>query len=343
MPIYTCTFSPKCYAKPDLPNLRPDPAGFEGPQTPLKRECALVRFPATLILCALVFGLATSVGYAQPADSGEALEQVESKIEAAEYDEAIAIAETLLDRPRLTAAQRNRGLALLAVAHIAHRDLEQAQPVLRELFARDPGFQLGEEASPPVQDAFQQVRASSVSPLAIRLEHGPSQNAGRTVPIRLRISSGVDAVHAVQIWHRMAGAPNYAATTLPLTDEGEGGLEIPVLSPGQMVEYYIEVTAPSGAVIASLASAERPLAVSTSTEGTPETMGVAEAEPSASEPGEPSAGGHRVGEPSASGSIATKWWFWTILGVVVAGAATVGIYFATQPSPANGTLGSISL
>jgi hypothetical protein len=75
------------------------------------------------------------------------------------------------------------------------------------------------------------------------------------------------------------------------------------LRPGQKVEYFAEVIDAHGAILQHLGTADLPFAV--------------------------------VVETPRGPSVAKKWWFWTITGVVVAGAAVgAGLgYYYSQPAP----------
>ena len=93
------------------------------------------------------------------------------------------------------------------------------------------------------------------------------------------------------------------------------------------LSYYVEVLAPSGAALSTLGTAEAPLSLSV-----PEAIAI-----------DPTVITERVvvRETAAGGNVAEEWWFWTIIGVVVAGGVAGGLgWYFTAPQPVQpGSLG----
>ena len=86
------------------------------------------------------------------------------------------------------------------------------------------------------------------------------------------------------------------------------------LQPGQKIEYYAEVVDEQGGVLEHLGTPALPFGVSVETLRGP--------------------------------SVARKWWFWTVTGVLVAGVAVgvgLGVHYSQAPPPQRVNIGDLSL
>jgi len=260
------------------------------------------------------------------------LADIREMILYARYDEAIQAALTFLDRTDLDARTRNLGLEVLATAHIANRDEGEAEPVLRELFTRDPGHRLSDgDASPLVQAAFQRAREAAPPPVTVRLEHRPPEPTRHESPrVEARITAGLDAIAEVRLHYRTEGAPRFATLVMDVDPAtGVASARLPLLGApdaAQTLEYYLVTVAPSLTELSGLASPANPLAIRVPARTAGASSGPLEA----------------GGDDEGGGGVASKWWFWTILVAVVAGAA-VGTYFLLQDDPPSGSLGHVTL
>ncbi len=282
---------------------------------------ALLLFLASFLLTALP-------AQAQNRSAAVELGEIREMILYARYDDAIAAGLGFLDRTDIDAESRNLGLEVLATAYLANRDTENAAPVLRELFTRDPGHRLSDaDASPVVQGAFQRAREEAPEPLEVQLEHQAPELEQYAAPvIEARVRGGSDAVAELRVHYRSEGAPQYATLVLRTDPQGRGSARVPVLGTGQeaeVIEYYLEALAPSQTRIGVLGSAGHPLRLTVPARTAP--MGL---------PGE--------APEESSGGVASKWWFWTIMVAVVAGGATAAAIALSDGAP-EGTLGGADL
>lgn len=284
-----------------------------------------------LLLCASLGAFAPSIAAAQ-ANPQVVLAQIREHILYARYDEAVAEAHALLEREDLDAAQRNEGLEVLATAHLANRDMDQANPILRRLYARDPRHRVADaDASPMVQGAFQRARENAPAQIDVRLSHEPPVLDRRESPrIEVSVAEGDDAVEEIHLHYRTGEAPRFARLVLTI-EGGVGHGRIPLVGPtnqAQQIEYFITAHAPSGYQLAGVGSEGRPLEL---TAPAGPVGGTGDPDPLGEGPGD--------GEVEEGGSL---WWVGLLVGIVVVGGA-LGAYFALRPQAPEGSLGQVGL
>jgi hypothetical protein len=146
--------------------------------------------------------------------------------------------------------------------------------------------------------------AASLDKLSVG--HTPQGSLKPGAPVALTFAVESDPAHLVAgvIVHYRSGTG--AFSVLPTTRVGRINLPLmfsSALRPGQKVEYFADVVDEHGAFLQHLGTADLPFAV--------------------------------VVETPRGPGVAKKWWFWTLTGVVVAGAAVgigLGVHYS-QPAP----------
>lgn len=266
-----------------------------------------------------------SVAARSSAQEGEALADDLSELRElvlhARYEEVGPRLEAYLASPERSAAERVAALDLRAMVLVAERADEAAHAALTELYRRDPGHVPSDpEASPVVLEAFEQAQASAGQGLPVAVEITPWQPLGDGLPpLELRVTAHADAVHTLTLFHRVGPGP-FVEQVLDIAADGSARTRLPVerAQLDQELGYYVVAQAPSGHVLLSLGS-----------EASPRSLIV---------PATAAVGG---GEETPSTSIVEKWWFWTLLGVVVVGAGVgIGVAVSGDESAPNGSLGS---
>lgn len=284
---------------------------------------------------ACLAGVSPAVGLAQAQDAEAAVATIREQILFARYDDAVASSRHYLTRQDLTAAQRNAGLEVLAIAQLANRNETRASEVLSLLYSRDPGHRLADpDASPMVQGAFARAREAHPERVEVRLEHTPPVLNQRESPeIRVQVVEGRDAVSEVRLAYRTGTAGRYARLVMELDADGVARARLPLVGDPaheQLVDYTLTAMAPSLTPLAQLGSEAEPLSL-TVPRAQREAPAAAPVLASPTTP-EPHDGG---------GSIAGKWWFWTLVVGVVAGGVTAAVL--AQPSSPSGSLGHVTL
>lgn len=272
------------------------------------------------------------------AQQGDALEPIREMVMYARYREAIEASQSYLAREDLSAAERNAGLEILATVHLAMRDTAAADEVLERLYRRDPGHRLTDaDASPPVIAAFGRASEAAHEALPITLAHeAPGTLVRRRSPaISVQLGAGGDAVHELFLAYRVAGESRYARTVMNV-DASVASARIPLTSDSEdayLIEYYVEATAPSGAVLTRIGAAAEPLTFEVPAQVTAARR-VAVI---------PTDDGPRPDEVDEGGGVLTKWWFWTIVTVAVAGGVTGAVVGTRDDGLSSGSLETIRL
>jgi hypothetical protein len=203
-----------------------------------------------------------------------------------------------------------------------------------------------------VQSAFARARDAHPAPIAVRLEQAPLDLRRREAPVvTVRVLVGGEAVEEVRLAYRHTGESRFTRVVMAL-ERGTARARLPLAGdPSQpsAIDYFIEAVAPSLTPLARLGSEAEPLVASVPLAGAaPSPAEVARADASRTDGWQtgvaPSAPPEGPAPASDGGSIASRWWFWTLIGVVVVGGA-VGTYAAVSSSgtPPTGTLGAITL
>lgn len=260
------------------------------------------------------------------------LAEAREQILYARYTEAIESVQGLLEEPSLDAQTRNIALEVLATAHIANRDRQNADRVLAMLYARDPDHRLSDpDASPVVQAAFQRARSRHPTTVDVSLDHTPPILETRESPmIEVRVSDGANAVGEVRLAYRTSDAPRFARLVMNVDPEtGIARGRIPLVGAPeaeQVVQYYIVALAPSMTPLAQLGDEAEPMQLSVPAQRATERQPDPDPHP----------------DPIERSSSSSKWWVGLIVGIAVAGLA-VGGYFLFREEAPNGSLGNASL
>jgi hypothetical protein len=249
----------------------------------------------------------------------------------ATYRAALPATQSYLERGDLDASQRNIGLELLAVVHLALRDEVSARQALGQLLSRDPEYRLSDaDASPLVLSAFARARAQA-RPVTVTMAHDPPLLTRRRAPlVSVRLEEGANAVAEIRMHHRVRGSTDVGTVVMRIgaLATAEGRLPLAADDAAYTAEYWLEAVAPSGFVLARRGSEAQPVAIDVPAQTT-ETRIVEVTVP---------------GGPAQGGDITSEAWFWVVVGVVVLGGAGAGIGIAVATDgPQSGSLGNIAL
>jgi len=281
-----------------------------------------------LLLLSVAPSLAPTVALAQDGPDDQ-LAAARELVLHASYRPALSAAQTYLERADLSAAQRNAGLELVAIIHLALRDEVSARQALAQLYARDPDFRLSDpDASPVVLSAVGRARAQA-RPVTVTMAHDPPLLTRRRAPlISVRLEEGADAVAEIRMHHRVRGSTNVETVVMRIGQQAtaEGRLPVSTDPAAYRAEYWLEAVAPSGYVLARRGSAAQPVGIDIPIETVEVRVET------------------RTEVVETQADIASEAWFWVLVGLVVVGGAGagVGIAFATQ-GPQDGTLGTLQL
>jgi hypothetical protein len=296
---------------------------------------------ARRLLFALALAALASLGAVRAEAQTDPLAPIREQILYANYPEAISGATTLLARTDLDARTRNTTLELLATAQIASRAADDARRTLATLYARDPGHRLSDpDASPPVVSAFARAREASPPRVQVRITHrAPTLTRRESPSIEVQLASGADAVDEVRLSYRQGAEAGWSRVVMNRRPDGTFAARIPVVGAADQavdVVYHVIATAPSGAELAHSGTEAEPLSLRIPAEA-PRLEAAVETPAGPGIPTQPT-------QPPSGGSVTDEWWFWTLIGVVVAGGIVTGVVVGTQSQGIpDGTLGTVTL
>jgi hypothetical protein len=253
-------------------------------------------------------------------------------MDALEYGSAVDILEALLARTDLAARDSLRALELLGACQVYLGNHDAALAALADLSRRDPGWTLPAAYPPRVRVVFDEAVLSNGAPVAALVETAAAPPDAAPGTVAVRLVAGVAAVESVRA---VVASPDGSMVRQRLEPRGDvfiGVLPLASLPPGSTVSYWIEAVAPSGFVVGRRGGEDAPLSLVVSPSVIPPgtDVGIGDVQP----PLLPPTDGDVAATPWYE-----SWWFWTVVGAVVAGGtatATVLVIESSGPRDAGG-------
>lgn len=274
---------------------------------------------------------------AAQSDPEAAIAQMRELVLFARYPEAVQRARAYLDQDGLTAAQRNAGLEVLAMAFVADGEDGPARDVLALLYSRDPGHHLTDsDASPRVHAAFARAREAHPDQVEVTVRHTPPGTlSSRESPmIEVQVSGSIDAVTEIRLAYRTGSNTRYERVVMNVDADGSARARLPVVGApdrAQRIDYYLEALAPSSHRLAELGSQAEPLSLTVP----PADLGDAAPAPVLPSPTEPP-------PPTVDDEGGGLWWLAVVAGVLAIGGAVALAVTLPEDAP-SGSLGAITL
>lgn len=283
----------------------------------------LLRGLVLTVVLALAAPLVPGLASSAQAQRNPLIQQGAEQYDDLRFEEALQTLSAALIRSGNSDAERVQIYRFLAFTYLALGREEEAAGAYRSLLVIEPEHEVGTNASPRTREFFAQVKQqwdadgrpgmaqAGTSPDPIEIQHRSPAQAERGEPIELRasIDGPSGSLSRIVLAYRQGTNDVFQRIEAELV-AGEFVATIPgedVRPP--LVEYYFEGLDALGLPVAARGDVAAPL---------------------------------RVAVPAPGGSVLTKWWFWTIVGVAVAGAVTTGVVLANSgdgPAPIEqGTL-----
>ena len=190
------------------------------------------------------------------------LDQAKVLARELKFTEAIALLRVARQVPNLDRTQRIEVLELLAKCHVAEGDRPEAEATFSELLSLEPEHEIDRETSPKIIEVFDEVKRKLFPDQRVTLieETAPP---GR---VRARVVDPFKRVSFVLLMLRTGDGP-WDANEVTL--EGRV-LDVPTpLAPTETVSWYLQAKDASGAVLATIGSAELPRVTARATIVTP--------------------------------------------------------------------------
>jgi tetratricopeptide (TPR) repeat protein len=235
-------------------------------------------------------------------------------IEEAEFDQAIRVINDALVQPDNSDAMLVSLYELQGTAYLYLGQADKARSAFEKLLQAAPDHQLPKGTSSKISKLFEKVRedqkANKVRPVKLSHEKITAARAGERLDVMAQITDLPGNAKA-RLYYRRAGTEAYSSTTF--SAEGGGSFvahvpafELPTESGEYALEYFVEIADSGGRRLAGVGDSLGPI--------------VAHVTRSSAERGpEP------VAPAVTSESWYQKWWVWTIVGVVAAGAVGAAV------------------
>ena len=247
------------------------------------------------------------------------------------YRGALKIAQKMLKSSEsepddLLAAYRIQGLCYAALGRGS-----KAVKSFKKLLAIDPSFRLSRDISPKLTPPFKKALrlVGDLDPISLVHQEPdlPETLAGMDLKVTIQ-SDPFSMIATVRLqyqvgeaWRQMQVASVKAPATATMT--------LPEDLEGNEIAYYFEAQNRHGGILARAGSSAEPFKIET---GVPRTLVTVETPPPVPDPlkaaTDPTAPGpEKIGDDKENGGTPwyKAWWFWTVVGVAVAGAATATV------------------
>ena len=268
------------------------------------------------VACLILILSLWPIGAARAEEPNPLIGQGASFYEELRYEEALQTLSAALVRAGNSDADEAAIYRLLAFTYLSLDRPEEAEGAYVRLLVRNPEFEPDRGLAPRFREFFAGVKARWIaagrpgfqerSPAPVAITHRSPAEASPGQEQRLE--AGVDdpdgRVARLDLAYRQG---TNAVFERAEAQRAEGGfvamIPAEAVSP-PLVEYYFEALDAAGLPVAALGDISAPL---------------------------------RIAVPEPSGSIVEQWWFWTIIGVAVAGAGATTAILLTQPNPTTPT------
>ena len=271
------------------------------------------------------------------AQAKDPLVSAEAYLEEMEYGKALKLVGRVLassDRGpgELVKAYRIKGLCQAAAGKT-----EASMQAFRRLLSIDPEFRLSTEISPRLAGGFYQAVAYSKNNKPITLVHRPPEPPDKLSGLTLAVELQADSLGMVKAI-RLVFSPEGGADQIVETPVGGLGKILLTLpdEAAEKLDYYFEALNARGSVLVRVGSVDDRLGLVIASASVVVKKTLAPPPPKPEGIRSESAGKDWQDEPevTAGSRWYASWWFWTTVGVVVAGA-TVGATLAVTSNGAS--------
>jgi len=243
------------------------------------------------------------------------IDKARQLIEEAEFDQAIRVINDALVQPDNSDAMLVSLYELQGTAYLYLGQQEKARSAFEKLLQAAPDHELPKGTSSKIRSLFERVRedqkTNKVRPVKLSHTKLATAPAGQRLDVDAQITDLPTGARA-RLYYRRAGTEAYSSTTFA----SEGGadyvahvpaFELPTDSGEYALEYFLEIADAGGRRLAGVGDALSPIAVHVvAAKGSGE-------------------GGTEAAPAAMSEAWYQKWWVWTIVGVVAAGAVGTAV------------------
>lgn len=259
-----------------------------------------------------------------PAPPNRYLEEAKDLYKRLRYAEMVHKLERAQSVPGNTPGQLCQIYELMGTVHVILGNEDAAVDAFNELLNVDPRYQLDSSLSPKILSIYRRVKSEFVPRMAVGFEGRPSVRTtpGKKPWVEVGVADESKVMTALEIWFRRGEKDQFQKGEMAPIGQGRYGGFLPlameqVPASGLRVEYVIVARGEQARTLGVLGSMENPLSFTV----LPNVAAPPTQDPKKKEDYTPWYG---------------KWWFWTAVGVVAAGAGA-GIYLGMSGSAGSGT------
>jgi len=274
--------------------------------------------------------------------AGDDLLQAEKFFKQLEYRQAIKSAEKVLkqrnaDHKTLVSAYRMQGLCYAAIGKT-----KKSVDAFSRLLAIEPSFRLSKIVSPKLSPPFYQALGLASDKKPISLSHEQPKKVKRIEGLRLTVTleaNPFNLVAAVRLRYRVAGGQEQQLSKI-VKGTGTVVFSLPEKISASRMKYYFEALNRHGGVLLAAKAGRKAFEIKAAPKAVAAVHSLVAVNPPPVEvtPEQPPI--TAVPETEIAVPDRTRWynswWFWTAVGVVVAGAATGTAVALTSDGSSSG-------
>jgi tetratricopeptide (TPR) repeat protein len=241
--------------------------------------------------------------------------------EELEYKQAAEVLARALEDGALTRPERIDALKHLGLAQATLNQHAAAAATFKRILELEPDFSLDRSTTPRILDLFERVRGTMPRPSApppppvikeseLTLSHAAPAEArpGRPLEVVVNLHDPDGRAARLVLRHRGPDGGSYSEQSVPASPGAVVIQLAGIIVKPPLIEYFVQALDGAGRALAGVGSAERPLQVAVREEVKPATP------------------------------VYRRWWFWTVAGVLAAGAAgATAAVLLTRPAPSSGS------
>lgn len=269
------------------------------------------------------------------AQAKDPLASAEAYLEEMEYVKALRLVDRVLASSGRGPGELVKAYRIQGLCQAAAGKTEASMQAFRRLLSIDPEFRLSTEISPRLAGGFYQAVAYSKNNKPITLVHRPSEPPRKLAGLELAVELQADSlgmVKAVRLVFSSEGGADQIIE-VPVGGLGKINLTLPDEAATKL-DYYFEALNERGSVLARVGSVDDRLGLAVASASVVVKKPLTPPHKPEGVRSEPAGQDWKdEAEVSAESRWYASWWFWTTVGVVVAGA-TVG---ATLAVTSNGS------
>ncbi len=231
------------------------------------------------------------------------LSRAKDQYDSLEFDRAARTLQRAIEYSRNCRWDLAEIYRLKAFVDAVNAERERCQRAFEILLALDPEFVMPADVPPKIKACFDDAQRVPPARRTLDLVHSPPQIVQPRAPVSLQVQvvDPLRLVDQVQVYFRRAGVKVYTVVSARADDNVSvvvPALAVPAEEKGYEMEYFIRAVDRWEGTLSEQGTAKQPLQFKVA-------------------PGDLS-----------SGSLASKWWFWTALGAVVLGGVALGVVAA---------------